>query len=276
MEDMRQGRAGADWRAWGPYISERAWGTVREDYSPDGRAWDYLPHDWARSKAYRWNEDGIAGICDKEQLLCFALAFWNGVDPILKERPFGLSGPEGNHGEDVKEYFFFQDNTPSHSYMKMLYKYPQRAFPYEDLVKTNAARTRHDPEYELLDTGVFADNRYWDITVEYAKASTDDILIQITATNRGPEAATLEILPTLWFRNCWAWGWDNPNARNWAEGRDTAFSLKLNSTIWACATCFAKGSRNCCLRKTRPMRSGFTGPRRIQRPMSKTASMSIS
>ena len=213
LDDLRQGRAGADWRRWGPYISERAWGTVREDYSPDGRAWDFLPHDWARSKAYRWNEDGIAGICDKDQLLCFALALWNGVDPILKERPFGLSGPEGNHGEDVKEYFFFLDNTPSHAYMKMLYKYPQRAFPYEDLVQTNAARTKHDPEYELLDTGIFDENKYWDVTVEYAKASPDDILIQITAANRGPEAATLELLPTLWFRNCWAWGYDNPPAR---------------------------------------------------------------
>ena len=213
LEDLRQGRAGAEWRRWGPYISERAWGTVREDYSPDGSAWDYLPHDAARSKAYRWNEDGIAGICDKNQILCFALAFWNGVDPILKERPFGLSGPEGNHGEDVKEYYFFLDNTPSHAYMKMLYKYPQCAFPYEDLVKTNAARTKHDPEYELLDTGVFGDKKYWDITVEYAKAAPNDILIQITAANRGPETATLELLPSLWFRNCWAWGYDNSPAK---------------------------------------------------------------
>ena len=210
LEDLRQGRPGAEWRRWGPYVSERSWGTVREDYSPDGRAWDFLPHDWARSKAYRWNEDGLAGICDDAQKLCFGLALWNGEDAILKERPFGLSGPEGNHGEDVKEYYFFLDNTPTHSYMKWLYKYAQKAFPYEDLVKTNAARSRHEPEYELLDTGVFADDRYWDVTVEYAKASPDDILIQITAENRGPDAATLDILPTLWFRNCWAWGWDNP------------------------------------------------------------------
>ena len=214
LEDMRQKRPGADWRRWGPYVSARAWGTVREDYSPDGAAWGFLPHDHARSKAYRWNEDGLAAICDDQQRLCFGLALWNGQDPILKERPFGLSGPEGNHGEDVKEYYFFQDNLPSHAYMKMLYKYPQAAFPYEDLVKTNAARTKHDPEYELLDTGVFADNRYWDVTVEYAKAAPDDVLIQITAANRGPDAATLDLLPTLWYRNCWAWGYDHPkNAR---------------------------------------------------------------
>ena len=210
LEDLRQKRPGAAWRSWGPYVSERAWGTVREDYSPDGEAWAFLPHDWARSKAYRWNEDAMAGICDSAQRLCFGLALWNGQDSILKERPFGLSGPEGNHGEDVKDYYFFQDNTPSHSYMKWLYKYPQKAFPYEDLVRTNAARGKHEPEYELLDTGIFAEDRYWDVTVEYAKASPDDILIQITAENRGPETATLEILPTLWFRNCWSWGWDNP------------------------------------------------------------------
>ena len=210
MEDARHRRPGAEWRKWGPYVSARAWGTVREDYSPDGSAWGYLPHDHARSKAYRWNEDGLAAICDSGQELCFGLALWNGKDAILKERPFGLGGPEGNHGEDVKEYYFFLDNLPSHAYMKTLYKYPQAEFPYEDLVETNAARTKHDPEYELLDTGVFDDSKYWDVTVEYAKASPDDILIQITAANRGPEAATLDILPTLWFRNCWTWGWGTP------------------------------------------------------------------
>ena len=193
------------WKQWGPYISERAWGTVREDYSADGTAWDYLPHDWARSKAYRWNEDGIGGLCDVHQRLCFALALWNGEDPILKERMFGLSGPEGNHGEDVKEYFFFLDNTPTHSYMKMLYKYPQRAFPYADLVETNRRRTKQEMEYELLDTGVFADEKYWDVTIEYAKASPEDILIRITAANRGPDTATLHLLPTLWLRNTWTW-----------------------------------------------------------------------
>ena len=178
---------------------------MREDYSPNGAAWDYLPHDWARSKAYRWNEDGIGGICDAQQRLCFALALWNGQDPILKERAFGLSGPEGNHGEDVKEYFFFLDNTPTHSYMKMLYKYPQRAFPYADLVETNGRRTKHEPEYELLDTGAFADNKYWDVVIEYAKIEPEDILIKITAANRGPEEATLHLLPTLWLRNTWTW-----------------------------------------------------------------------
>ena len=210
MDDARHRRPGAEWRQWGPYVSARAWGTVREDYSTNGSAWSYLPHDSARSKAYRWNEDGLAAICDSGQELCFGLALWNGKDAILKERPFGLGGPEGNHGEDVKEYYFFLDNLPSHAYMKTLYKYPQAAFPYEDLVETNAARTKHDPEYELLDTGVFDESRYWDVTVEYAKASPNDILIQITAANRGPDTATLDILPTLWFRNCWTWGWGTP------------------------------------------------------------------
>ena len=195
----------AHWRRWGPYLSERQWGTVREDYSPTGTAWDFFPHDHARSRAYRWGEDGLAGICDNHQRLCFALALWNGHDPILKERLFGLTGYEGNHGEDVKEYYFYLDSTPTHSYMKYLYKYPQAAFPYRQLVEENRQRNRHDLEYELLDTGVFDDNRYFDILVEYAKATIDDILIRITATNRGPEAAELHLLPTLWFRNTWSW-----------------------------------------------------------------------
>ena len=195
------------WTRWGPYLAERAWGTVREDYSADARPWEYLPHDHARSKAYRWNEDGIAGICDRHQKICFALALWNGRDAILKERLFGLSGPEGNHGEDVKEAYFYLDNTPSHSYMKSLYKYPQAAFPYEQLVAENARRTREEREYELVDTGVFAESRYFDVTVEYAKAGPEDILIRITAVNRGPEAADLHLLPTIWFRNTWSWGY---------------------------------------------------------------------
>src|SRR6201997_5546129 len=190
-------------RKWGPYVSERSWGSVREDYSPDGNAWDFLPHDHARSKAYRWGEDGIAGICDRYQLLVFALAFWNGRDPILKERMFGLSSPEGNHGEDVKEYWFYLDNTPTHSYMRMLYKYPQQEFPYARLVAENGQR--QGPEFELLDTGVFDQDRYFDIFVEYAKAEPEDICIRIEAFNRGPEAARLHILPHLWFRNTWAW-----------------------------------------------------------------------
>jgi hypothetical protein len=197
-----------EWRRWGPYVSERAWGTVREDYSADGSVWTYFPHDHARSRAYRWNEDGLAGICDDQQKLCFAVALWNGRDAILKERAFGLSNPEGNHGEDVKECYFYLDNTPTHSYMKMLYKYPQAAFPYEDLVQTNGARSRQAPEYELVDTGVFGENRYFDVSVEYAKAGPDDILVRISATNRGTEAAELHIIPTLWFRNTWSWDGD--------------------------------------------------------------------
>ncbi len=198
----------ANWKKWGPYLSERAWGTVREDYSEYGTAWDFFPHDHARSKAYRWNEDGLAGICDRNQYLCFALALWNGCDPILKERLFGLTGQEGNHGEDVKEYYFYLDSTPTHSYMKMLYKYPQSAFPYTDLVAENGRRGFHDSEYELLDTGVFAENRYFDIFIEYAKAGQEDILINITVINRGREAADCRVLPTLWFRNTWSWGYE--------------------------------------------------------------------
>ncbi len=198
-----------NWKEWGPYLSERAWGTVREDYSPDGTAWDYFPHDHARSRAYRWNEDGLMGISDRQQYLCFALALWNGQDPILKERLFGLAGPEGNHAEDVKEYYYYLDSTPTHSYMRMLYKYPQRAYPYAELVNENAKRGRQEPEYELLDTQAFADNRYFDVSLEYAKANETDILIQITATNHGPDSAPLWLLPTLWFRNTWTWGYEN-------------------------------------------------------------------
>src|SRR5689334_5799727 len=168
------------WKRWGPYLSERAWGTVREDYSPHGSAWDYLPHDHARSKAYRWNEDGIGGISDRHQFICFALAMWNGKDPLLKEHLFGLTGSEGNHGEDVKEYYFYLDNTPTHSYMKCLYKYPQQAFPYTQLAEENRRRSKFEPEFELLDTGIFAENRYYDVFVEYAKATPEDILVQVT------------------------------------------------------------------------------------------------
>jgi len=195
----------AYWSRWGPYLSERQWGTVREDYSPHGTAWHYFPHDHARSRAYRWGEDGLCGISDNHQRLCFALAVWNGRDPILKERLFGLGNPEGNHGEDVKEYYFYLDSTPTHSYMKCLYKYPQAAFPYRRLVEENARRGRPQPEYELLDTGVFDGDRYFDITVEYAKGGVDDLLIRVTAVNRGPEVAELHLLPTLWFRNTWSW-----------------------------------------------------------------------
>ena len=196
----------AYWRRWGPYLSERQWGTVREDYSVDGSAWNYFPHDHARSRAYRWGEDGIAGISDNHQRLCFAIALWNEEDPILKERIFGLTGPEGNHGEDVKEYYFYLDNTPSHAYMKYLYKYPHKAFPYKEIVEENQRRGYHDPEYELVDTGIFDGDRYFDVFVEYAKASPEDILIKICAANRGNERKTLHVLPTLWYRNTWAWG----------------------------------------------------------------------
>jgi len=193
------------WKKWGPYLSERQWGTVREDYSDNGDAWNYFPHDHARSRAYHWGEDGLAGICDDHQVLCFALALWNGRDPILKERLFGLTNSEGNHGEDVKEYYFYLDSTPTHSYMKYLYKYPQAPYPYADLVETNRRRSREEPEYELLDTGVFEGDRYFDVFVEYAKAAPEDMLVKITVCNRGPEAATLHLLPTLWFRNTWSW-----------------------------------------------------------------------
>src|SRR5437588_4703096 len=195
----------AHWKRWGPYLSERAWGTVREDYSANGTAWEYFPHNHARSRAYRWNEDGIGGICDRHQYICFALAMWNGRDPILKERLFGLTGNQGNHGEHVKEYYFYLDNTPTHSYMKYLYKYPQAAFPYDQLVAENARRGKSEPEFELLDTGVFNQTRYFDVLVEYAKADIEDILVKISVTNRGPEMAALRLLPTIWFRNTWSW-----------------------------------------------------------------------
>lgn len=208
LEEDRTGKNA--WRRWGPYLSERQWGTVREDYSPYGTAWEYLPHDHARSRAYRWGEDGLAGISDLRQQLCFALAFWNGKDPILKERLFGLTGNEGNHGEDVKEYYFYLDNIPTHSYMKYLYKYPQTAYPYSQLVNVNRSRNRHEFEYELLDTGIFDDDKYYDIFIEYAKAGPEDLLIKITAANRGSGHAKLHLLPTLWFRNTWSWMSNQP------------------------------------------------------------------
>jgi hypothetical protein len=211
-------RQGGDWYRWGPYVSERQWGTVREDYSADGEAWDYLPHDHARSRAYRWGEDGLAGFCDIEQRLCLGLALWNGKDPILKERPFGLTGAQGNHGEDVKEYWWYLDAVPSHVWNRWRYHYPQAAFPYQDLVDQNAARSREDPEYELLDTGVFDDDRYWITEVCYAKDGPDDLLMAVQVTNAGPEAATLHVLPTAWFRNTWSWDTDAPRPAMQAAG----------------------------------------------------------
>lgn len=218
------------WKKWGPYVSDRAWGTVREDYSPDGKVWEYFSHDMARSRAYRWNEDGLGGICDRNQRICFALALWNGKDAILKERLFGLAGPEGNHGEDVKEYYFHIDNTPTHSYMKMLYKYPQAAFPYEKLKEENKKRGRNAFEYELLDTGIFQEDRYFDVFIEYAKADEEDILIRYTLYNRGPEKAEVYVLPTIWFRNTWSWGYGDTGPTGDEKGKPQLF-LKNPSAI---------------------------------------------
>ncbi|MEY2937012.1 MAG: hypothetical protein RL033_7761, partial [Pseudomonadota bacterium] len=202
-EDERRVR---NWKRWGPYLSERQWGTVREDYSESGSCWDYLPHEHARSRAYRWGEDGLFGICDRQARLCFSLALWNGKDPILKERLFGLTGPEGNHGEDVKELYYYLDATPTSSYLRGLYKYPIAEYPYGQLVAENRRRGVREPEYELLDTGLFEESRYFDVQVEYAKASPEDILIRIQVSNRSQQEATLKVLPTLWFRNIWSWG----------------------------------------------------------------------
>jgi len=231
LQQSRERRA--HWKRWGPYLSERAWGTVREDYSPYGTAWDFLPHDQARSKAYRWGEDGIGGISDRHQLICFALSLWNGCDPIIKERIFGLTGSEGNHGEDVKEYYFYLDSTPTHSYMKYLYKYPQAEFPYNRLVEENRRRGKDAPEFELMDTGVFDEDRYFDVEIEYAKATPEDILIRINVTNRGPEAAELHLLPTIWFRNTWSWQKDasKPSLRQTNDVRNA-------STIQLCQPAF--------------------------------------
>jgi hypothetical protein len=238
LEDARTGKTA--WKAWGPYLSERQWGTVREDYSEGGNAWDYFPHDQARSRAYRWGEDGLAGISDDKQRLCFALALWNGRDPILKERLFGLTNSEGNHGEDVKEYYFYLDSTPTHSYMKYLYKYPHAAYPYDDLVATNRQRGQQRPEYELLDTGVFDGDRYFDVFVEYAKADADDILVRITAVNRGPEPAVLHVLPTIWFRNVWSFGNEAPRPLLRAVGSG-ALNFKIEAKHPDLGTRFLRG-----------------------------------
>jgi hypothetical protein len=234
LQQSREQRA--QWKKWGPYLSERQWGTVREDYSEGGDAWNFFPHDHARSRAYRWGEDGLAGISDDRQLLCFALALWNGHDPILKERLFGLTNGEGNHGEDVKEYYFYLDSTPTHSYMKYLYKYPQQAYPYLDLINANRCRGRGEFEYELLDTGVFDQDRYFDVFVEYAKASPEDILIQITVCNRGPEPGTVHVLPTLWFRNTWSSGGDvpRPTLRQAGAGVIAVSHPELGERFLAC------------------------------------------
>ena len=270
LEDARTGRA--PWKAWGPYLSERQWGTVREDYSDDGDAWSYFTHDQARSRAYRWGEDGIAGVCDDRQRLCLALALWNGADPILKERLFGLTNGEGNHGEDVKEYYFYLDSTPTHSYMKCLYKYPQRAFPYE--------RPRRDERPPRASTssstscstpGVFDEDRYFDVDVEYAKAAPDDVLIRVTAHNRGPDAATLHVLPTLWFRNTWSWGDASPGP-SLTRGRRRRGVARARTPSSATGTLRARrASRRCCSARTRRTTSGCSA-RRTRRRTSRTAS----
>ncbi|MDQ6670508.1 MAG: glucosidase, partial [Chloroflexota bacterium] len=240
------------WWRWGPYLSERQWGTVREDYSANGDAWDYFPHDHARSRAYRWGEDGLLGLCDNHGQMCFSVALWNEADPILKERLFGLTGPEGNHGEDVKEEYFYLDSTPTHSYMRGLYRYPQRAFPYADLLRENRRRGRHEPEYELVDTGVFAQSRYFDVVVEYAKATPTDIVIRVSVINHGPEPARLHVLPTLWFRNTWSW--DNtsppePSLRQTAPGTLQAIHADLGTYWLACQAApellFTDNETNC-------------------------------
>ncbi|MFD0599614.1 hypothetical protein ACFQZ4_50900 [Catellatospora coxensis] len=261
------------WRAWGPYLSERAWGTVREDYSATGEAWTYFPHDHARSRTYRWNEDGMAGICDDGQHFCFALALWNGQDPILKERMFGLTGPEGNHGEDVKEYWWYEDSTPTHSHMSWRYHYPQAAFPYSELVEVNARRGRHEPEFELLDTGVFADDRYWSVTADYAKASPTDLCVVVTVANRGPDPATLHVLPTLWFRNTWAWG--GPATTTSPRSPARAGTSPPSTPNWARSSWSATARRPPCSATTRPTRGGC-GTCRAARRTRRTASTTTS
>ena len=239
---LQEAHSGTPWRKWGPYLSERQWGTVREDYSENGDAWAYFSHEQSRSRAYHWGEDGLAGISDDQALLCFSVALWNGKDPILKERLFGLTNSEGNHGEDVKEYYFYLDSTPTHSYMKYLYKYPQLPFPYDDLISGNRRRGRWDMEYELLDTGIFNEDRYFDVFVEYAKQATDDILIQISVANRGPEKATLVVLPTLWFRNTWSWGPDSQKPSLKGINKDGVHIIEASHSVLGNRYLYSKGA----------------------------------
>ena len=273
LQEARESKA--PWKKWGPYLSERQWGTVREDYSDSGNAWDYFTHDQARSRAYRWGEDGLAGISDDQQHLCFALALWNGKDPILKERIFGLTNSEANHGEDVKEYYFYLDSTPTHSYMKYLYKYPQAAYPYGNLVATNRQRSRNEMEYELLDTGVFDDDRYFDVFVEYAKGSPEDMLIRITVCNRGPEPAELHVLPTLWFRNDWS-AWiagpaEKPTLKQ-IEGPAGTSAIAAMHPVLGPYYLYAEGTCPFSLPRTRRTTSGSFQANRTTAPMSKTPS----
>src|SRR5579862_7489580 len=246
LETLRFQQSAPDkkpWRKWGPYLSERQWGTVREDYSEDGNAWDYFTHDHARSRAYHWGEDGLAGISDEKQLLCFSLTPWNGRDPILKERLFGLTNGQGNHGEDVKEYYFYLDSTPTHSYMKYLYKYPQVEYPYKQLLEENKRRGKQDPEFELIDTGVFNEDRYFDVFVEYAKCKAEDILIKINVHNRGPEAADYHLLPTVWFRNTWSWDKTQPRPiLKCADGPADRSLIELNDPYYGERFLYAEGA----------------------------------
>lgn len=253
------------WKRWGPYLSERAWGTVREDYSADGKAWEHFPHDHARSRAYRWNEDGLAGICDRHQYICFALALWNGRDPILKERLFGLAGPEGNHGEDVKEYYYYLDSTPTHSYMKFLYKYPHAAFPYVRLVEEHRGRSRREQEFELLDSAAFEEHRYFDVFVEYAKAGPEDLCIRIHVMNRGPESAELSLLPTLWFRNTWSWGSDarRPRLRE-GEPAHRMSVIETKHDYCGHRRLLCEGLRHSYSRRTIRIRDASTGIPRVR------------
>ena len=227
-----------NWKRWGPYLAERQWATVREDYSPDGDCWNSFPHDHARSRAYRWGEDGLLGVCDRECRLCFSVGLWNGQDPILKERLFGLTNPQGNHGEDVKELYYYLESSPTHSWMKALYKYPQRAFPYQEIVDANAAARGKPDEVEISDLGLFDDNRYFDIQIEYAKGGPNDLLIRLTVTNRGPDAAPLHVLPQLWFKNSWSWGCltegcdPKPSLRLTRDGMVEADHVTLKRFIW--------------------------------------------
>ncbi len=271
-----------DWKRIGPYVSERAWGTVREDYSADGNPWDYFPHEHARSRAYRWSEDGLAGICDRDQHLCFALAFWNGRDPIVKERLFGLSGPEGNHGEDVKEYWWYVDATPTASWLSWRYHYPQAEFPYERLRAESARRGRHDPEYELADTGIFDEDRYWQIEADYAKATPFDVCIRLRIRNAGPDAASLDVLPTLWFRNHWSWKegdarprWPRPPGRAQGSPRRSPRSRPSDAGASPPAPIRPAACPSCSSARTRPTSRGSTARRprpRTRRTASTTTS----
>jgi len=260
-------RHAGDWYLWGPYVSERPWGTVREDYSADGEAWTSFPHDHARSRAYRWGEDGLAGFCDIEQRLCLGLAVWNGRDPILKERAFGLTGPEGNHGEDVKEYWWYLDALPSHAWNRWRYHYPQGAFPYDDLCRENARRSRREPEYELLDTGAFDGDRYWIVEVAYTKDEPGDVLMSVRVTNAGPDRDTLHVLPTAWFRNTWSWETDSPKPGMAATA--TGVVAVDHPFLGELELLAGPGPGTCrppsCSARTRPTWRACTGSRRPRR-----------